>query len=135
MSTKLIRRAAAASVLLVLAAGCSGSGDGRYIPSESAARQALEVALNAWKGGQEKPGPIAGSTPAVRVVDSAWEAGQRLESFEILKEEKTGSGDGKFTVRLTLQSVPETQDVRYIVRGIDTLWVFRESDAESASGM
>jgi hypothetical protein len=135
MLPKTIRRAAAAAVLLALAAGCSGKGAGRYTPSAGTARQALEVALNAWKGGQDKPGPIAGSAPAVQVDDPSWYAGQRLESFEILQEEKTTTGDGKFTVRLNLQGAPQAQEVRYIVRGIDTLWVFRETDADSTGGM
>jgi hypothetical protein len=127
MSINRIRRAAVA-VLLVLAAGCSGDGQTRYIPSERSARAALEAALNAWKGGQEKPGEIAGSKPAVQVVDSGWESGQRLQSFEILKEDKTTTGDGKFTVRLTLESSPTAQEVRYVVRGVDPLWVYREED-------
>jgi hypothetical protein len=119
---------AAVPVLLVLAAGCSGNGEGRYVPSEQNARAALEAALNAWKGGQEKPGEIAGSKPAVHMVDAGWESGQRLQSFEILKEEKTTAGDGKLTVRLTLESSPTAQEVRYVVRGVDPLWVYREED-------
>src|SRR5438132_12977539 len=80
-------------VLAVVAlAGCPGSGTDKFVPSEGAARQALETALDAWKGGQAKPGKLTMGGVAVNVVDATWESGQKLTAYQIVSEEP---GDGR----------------------------------------
>jgi hypothetical protein len=131
---RTIARAAAAALCLAAAAGCSRSYD-RYIPSEDAARKALEAALDAWKGGQAKPGPVEGTSPPVQAVDSRWQAGQRLTGYEILEEEPSTGGPRVFSVRLTMPAPAAPATVRYYVVGRDPLWVYREDDYKLPAGM
>jgi hypothetical protein len=119
--------------LLVVCAGCSNRSYNQYIPSDDKARQALEASLNAWQDGK-KPGPIDGAQQPVQAVDSRWQAGQILKSYEILSEEKS-EGPRVFSVRLTLQKPATQQTVRYIVLGKDPLWVYREDDYKAPAGM
>ena len=75
----LFKTGAAAALLtgLCLATGCSRGPkkDEDFTPAADKAKQALEAALNRWQGGQP-PGTIPGS-PAVEIVDSAWQAWPR----------------------------------------------------------
>ena len=66
--------------------------------------------------------------PPVRMVDSAWQQGQQIESFQIGDEEDTEDGTKQFTVKLTLKKAKEPQEVRYVVHGRDPVWVYREED-------
>ncbi len=118
---------ARAGLLLTLALGCeSRQSYDRYIPAPEAARRALEAALAAWQNGQ-RPGRVDAVSPPAQVVDSHRRPGQRLRSYEILGEVK-GSGPRCFTVRLLLENPREEQKVRFLVVGIDPLWVFRQED-------
>lgn len=134
-TTPLPRRAAAlAGALLVL--GCLGCRDrsySKYVPGEDQARQALESALSAWKSGK-KFGPVEGTSPAVQVVESRWQSGQKLSSYEVLGEEPS-EGPKVFSVRLSLKGQPKQQVVRYVVLGKDPLWVYREDDYKAPAGM
>ena len=134
-ATTFPRRAAAlAGALLMLGGlGCQDRSYSKYVPAEEKARQALEAALGAWKSGK-KFGPVEGASPAVQVVESRWQSGQKLRSFEVLGEEP-GDGPKVFSVRLTLQGQAKQQVVRYVVLGKDPLWVYREDDYKAPAGM
>jgi hypothetical protein len=118
-------------------AGC-GSGYAKYTPTHSEARTALETALKTWAAG--RPSASIEATPPIRVVDSAWRDGKRLDAFEVLGEEDGGDGTKQFTVRLTLASAPngkkaatpdrskKDQEVRYVVHGRDPIWVYSADD-------
>jgi hypothetical protein len=137
MSAFLIRRLARLSVCLlaVAAAGCADRSNARYTPSEDSARQALEAALTAWQKGQAQPGAIPDATPAVQAVDSRWQAGDRLQTFEVVGEESNLGGPRVFTVRLTMQAPVATKTLRYYVVGVEPLWVYREDDYQQPAGM
>jgi hypothetical protein len=110
--------------------GC-GSSNARYEPSADQARTALEAALKTWVAGQ--PASAVEATPAVRVVDSGWQNGQQLASFEVLSEKDGDDGAKEFTVRLTLKGTSkkpkaEGKDVRYVVHGRDPVWVYNAED-------
>jgi hypothetical protein len=122
-------------LLALASAGCGTGGNARYIPGEDSARQALEAALTAWKNGQAKPGAIPDSSPPVNVVDSRWQAGDRLQAFEVLEEEPNAGGARVFSVRLTMSASEPSRTVRYYVWGVDPLWVSREEDAQQPAGM
>jgi hypothetical protein len=124
----------ACGLLLGVCVGCSKKGYEKYIPSEDNARQALEAALNAWRDGK-KPGPVEGAPMPVQVVDSEWQSGKKLKSYEIVGEESS-DGPRVFSVRLTLQR-PAGQEttIRYYVVGKEPLWVYRESDYKAPAGM
>jgi hypothetical protein len=119
---------------LLLATGCSGSGrnESDFIPASDNARKALESALKSWQAGQS-PGTVAGTaSPTVQVIDSRWQAGQKLLSFEILNEESDAQGRF-FRVRLDVGKAAPVE-VRYVVIGIDPLLVYREEDYQKLSG-
>lgn len=118
-----------ACVLLLL--GCSHSTS-RYIPAAADARAALQSALDTWKGGA-KHGPITSSQPEINLFDARWQAGKKLQSFEIL-EEVTGQEQPQFKVRLKLDGAAE-ETATYLVVGIDPLHIFRDADYRKATGM
>ncbi len=64
----------------------------------------------------------------IQVADSAWQAGQQVESFEIGDEEDDGDGTKQFVVTLKMKKPPGEQSVRYFVHGRDPVWVYREED-------
>jgi hypothetical protein len=111
-----------------LLGGCAGRPADRYVPSPDRARQALETALAAWQSGRP-PGPVEGTSPAVILVDSHRRPGQRLCGFAILGE-VPGDGPRCFAVRLKLEDPPEEQRARFVLVGIDPLWVYRHEDYE-----
>lgn len=137
MNTRSIYSFKALLVLCVfcsLLVGCSSKGYDKYIPSEDKARQALEATLNAWRDGK-KPGAVEGAPVPVQAVDSQWQVGKKLRSYEIIGEEPN-EGPRVFSVRLTLQRPAGQQaTVRYYVVGKDPLWVYREDDYKAPAGM
>jgi hypothetical protein len=116
--------------------GCSRRNtDTVYFPPAAQAHNAVEAALAAWKSGKPVGAPLEGTTPTVRVVDSAWERGQRLAAFEILREETSEDAAPMVVVRLTMVGKPTPIEVRYLVAGVDPLWVYREDDSKFPGGM
>jgi hypothetical protein len=114
-------------LLAAVLAGCGADkGFERYVPAPEDARRALETALTAWQDGKPA-GPITDTTPGVAVADTTRRPGQTLRSFRVLGE-VSGNGPRCFAVRLELDNPAETQTARYVVVGIDPLWVFRQED-------
>jgi hypothetical protein len=113
-----------------LATGCAREQpDSRYTPAPEAARQALEAALRSWQEGRP-PGRIEGTAnPEVVFVDNCRSREQSLQSFTILGE-TPGESQRCFAVRLRLANPEEEQRVRFVVFGIDLLWVYRHEDFE-----
>jgi hypothetical protein len=109
---------------LLTAGGC-GSG-GAAPPSDEVARAALEGALKTWRDGG-KPGVLKGMEPPVQVLDTPWSQGERLGSYEILRED-TGAAEKRFTVRLSLTKPERVQEAEYYVLGRDPVMVFRDQD-------
>jgi hypothetical protein len=120
--------------LLALCAGCNRNrSHSDFLPAEDKARKALETALTTWQNGGPV-GKIVNGPPAIEVIDSKWKAGQKLQSYQILQA-VPGDGPARFVVRLTLKQPPGEQEVRYVVLGLDPLWVYREEDYKKLSGM
>jgi hypothetical protein len=102
----------------------------RFIPAEDSARVALESALKAWQDGDSSGNlRLEVGPPAVQVTDSFRRAGQSLRNFDILGKTST-EGPYHFAVRLFLDHPTEEKTVRYVVVGVDPLWVMREDDFE-----
>ena len=119
--------------LLGLAAllGCGQPGDERFLPPPSQAEDALNLVLDAWRSGQEKQQLFELTTATepvqVHITDSHRKVGQRLTDFRILGE-VLGRKPRYYTVQLDLENPIETQKVRFVIVGIDPIWIFREDD-------
>jgi hypothetical protein len=133
MEILLMRASCSLALLLagLFAAGCSKQGEAKFTPTEARAKQALEKALDAWKGGQPKPGTLKLDAVGVEVVDGIWTSGEKLSGYQIVGEE-AGEGPRFFTVKLTLGKGERT--VKYAVLGIDPLWVYSEADYKKLGG-
>src|SRR5437773_951730 len=84
-----------------LAAGCKGTTEQKFVPSETNARQALELALTKWKDGEAKPSAFPLGKVTIQVADQTWESGQKLQAYEVVGEEPaTETGPRVFTVKL-----------------------------------
>ncbi len=119
-------------VTAFLAIGC-GETDRKYVPSQSTARGALEAALNAWKSGAAH-GTVKGFQVPVDTFDARWQAGKKLDEYEIVREEPT-DGPKTFIVKMKLAGEANHSEVTYLVVGKDPLLVFRKEDYNKASGM
>ena len=105
--------------------GC-GDSDARFVPAQETAHAAVSAAMNAWKNGVV-PGPVPDTAPLVHLTDSHRKPGQVLDGFEILGE-VPGNADRCLAVRVKLSNPVAEERVRYVVIGIDPLWVFRHED-------
>ena len=92
----------------------------------AAARKAVAAVLDAWAEGRPA-GASAATRPDVYVVDKHRRPGQRLARYDILGELSHDKARD-FAVRLRLENPDERPVVRFLVVGIDPLWVFREED-------
>lgn len=121
------------AALALAAVGCGREGKVEdFAPSVRNARTALESALTHWQGGGAH-GTVPNTKPAVEVLDSKWNAGQKLKSFEVLSADAPAGGPTTFRVRLTFaQGTP--QEVKYAVIGIDPLWVYSDDEFQKLSG-
>ena len=127
------------SFLLILAiclgTGCSrNNSEADYETPDDTVQKSLTAALTAWKEGKPA-GEIKGANPPIQVVDSKWQNGDKLESFEILGEEDGPEGPSRvFSVKLTAPG-GEPQTVRYVLVGKGLVWIYREEDFGRATGM
>jgi hypothetical protein len=114
----------------IVAPGC-GQRAGEYTPAPEAARASLEAALTAWRDGVA-PRAID-SKPKVQVVDTQRRPGQTLRSFEVLSETSL-AGEGRcYVVGLSFDSPAASERARFVVVGIDPIWVFRKDDYDKLS--
>ena len=130
-----VKTALLLAVVALWPLGCGGGASvSSYHPKSSAAKAAFTAALEAWKSGREKPGTPEHIKPAVKVQDSVWESGRKLKEFQIGDEQPATNGLPRFTVKLTFDGLPATEDAEYVVFGIDPLWVSRDKDYQRMSG-
>lgn len=88
-------------LVLALAAGCSGKKPPPPADPE-VAKQALQDALEAWKGGA-KPDALAARSPAIYFNDPQFKKGRRLLKYEVeAGSEKPHGASLRYTVLLTL---------------------------------
>lgn len=120
------------SCAAVSVAGC-GTGEEKYIPSESTAREAVDAALTAWKSDQAH-GTVKTFAVPIDTFDARWQAGKKLETFEFVREEQS-DGHRKFIVKMKLIDDKVAEEVTYLVVGNAPLLVFRQQDYDKASGM
>jgi hypothetical protein len=122
-----IRKAIALlSMLVCLLGGCSKTASyERYIPSDEVSQAAITTMLQAWKQGVPA-GPVPETKPVVHVTDQHRRRNEKLVDYRILGEVP---GDTPRCYAVQLQFEPQRDEhVRFIVVGIDPLWVFRFED-------
>ena len=134
--TMIIRLTFLLSAALLLV-GCSGNSDTSYVPKANDAQDAVKLALDAWKNGQT--GEPAGKLPSgatVRGIDADWAEGQKLSSYEIVRElpAESAAAPRKLIVKLTYADGSPPQEATYYVVGIDPIQVFRDKDYEKYFG-
>jgi hypothetical protein len=125
---RLVARLMAVPMLFAIAGCGGGAGYERFIPTEDKARSALEGALTAWQHGAP-PGKVDGTNPIVWVADSQRRPGQRLRGYDILGE---APSDARccYAARLSFENPVQEETVRFVVIGLDPVWVFRHEDYE-----
>ncbi len=124
---------AAISLLLLglTLASCSKTTHDKFVPSIDSARDALELALEAWRDGQP-PKAIDVAEVLVQPIESRWQQGKKLLEFEILKELDV-EGPKQFLVRIKLAGSAAPEEATYIVLGKDPLYVYYLTDYEQSS--
>lgn len=113
-------------------AGCASNDKQRYVPPEIAAQQALEAALTHWQNGKAPPCLVKTGPPAIQLVDTHHSADRKLTAFTVLGA-TTGDADRCYAVRLTFDNPHEDVRARFVVLGLDPLWVLRYEDYEMLS--
>ena len=117
---------------VALTALAVGIGCGRtqrnddFIPHEEVARRALDAYLRAWSARSKTP-TVPDTNPPVSVVDDLRLKGRTLTGYKILG---LAPADAPvcFAVQLSLGNPVEELRERYVVVGLDPLWVWRYDD-------
>jgi hypothetical protein len=127
MSRRHFGAALAAALTLALLPGC-GSSTSAYIPNAATAREDLDKALAAWQKGGKPKELLTGEHP-IYFVDSQWEAGQALESYQLLDENPSQSETEKrYGAVLKMKKPPAEKRVEYVAFGKSPMWIFRDED-------
>lgn len=113
------------------AAGCRPNPQ-RFIPAEQAAQNTLESALKAWQAGLVPPCRVQDAAPAVEIIDTQHRPGQTLNEFTVLGPTPCDA-PRCFAVRLTFDNPRQEVRARFVVLGLDPLWVMRYEDYEMVS--
>jgi hypothetical protein len=115
---------------LLVCGGCQSREERQqYVPPQEAAQRALEIALTSWQNGKVPPGLVQQSAPAIQLVDTQHPPNQKLTAFTVIGP-MAGDVQRCFAVRLTFDNPREEVRARFVVVGIDPLWVIRYEDLE-----
>ena len=123
----MTRQALCLVVGIAAGSGCSRSPRAEdFIPSEDSARTALDASLKAWQN-DESTSPVANTSPPVQVADGLRTKGRTLLKYEILGL-VPADAPRCFAVRMTLGNPTQELRERYVVLGLDPIWVWRHED-------
>ena len=117
-----------AAVVLAALGGCSPKAHRSedFIPPEETSRAALDVYLRAWSRGDTAQ-RVPDTDPAVMGADTLRQKGRTLTAYTILGPVPS-EAPRCFAVQLTLGNPPAEVRERYVIVGIDPLWVWRYDD-------
>jgi hypothetical protein len=119
--------------LLVLATmllpGCSGPSGANSVDVPHA-RDALKIALDAWKNGESTQSLASSSTP-MTVQDFEWDQGAKLIDYQLMDEGKPEAANLRVGVKLTMSGKQGTDKnvekiASYVVGTSPRLTVFRD---------
>jgi hypothetical protein len=117
----------------LLFSGCSNFSQGDPVNAPQA-RDALKIALDAWKNGETSKSLASSSTP-MTVQDFEWEKGDKLVDYEILKEGMPDGPNLRVQVKLTTigerangkkQAKPAEKTAAYVIGTSPRITVFRD---------
>ena len=100
-----------------------------YTPAATLAQTALQEVLEAWQNQRPVRKQLGEHLPTIEPVDRYRSPGQILRSYKILGE-VSGSAGRTFEVELELDRPSQRRHDRYVVIGIEPLWVYHQSDYE-----
>jgi hypothetical protein len=107
--------------------GCARSANDQFTPTEDTAATCLEAVLGAWRDGQPAV-ELADRQPGIRVADTCRLPGQELQAFEVLSRSRGSAAGWTFVVRLRFDNPLAEERARFVVVGVDPIWVFRKED-------
>ncbi len=120
------------ALFLLISFGCTTKQRNEdFVPAEDVARRSLESYLTAWRAG-ETGDTVRGVSPPVSIADTLRAGGRTLEAYTILGPTPADTSLC-FAVRLTLGNPREEVRERYVVVGIDPIWVIRHDDYEKVT--
>ena len=114
------------AMLCMVMAGCSRSARSLSL-NQPKAREACTEFLKAWQNGK-KVGDLA---PKIIGRDSDWDAGKKLDAFELLPEEHSDGTNLHLKVRRIVkdgQGRSINQEVAYVVGTSPVITVFRSDE-------
>jgi len=116
------------AAILQAAFGCSRTQQRNedFIPREETAHAAVNAYLQAWSRGS-KAQALPDTNPTVMVADELRLKGRTLKEYKILGP-VPGDAPLCIAVQLTLGNPLEERRERYVVVGIDPVWVWRYDD-------
>jgi hypothetical protein len=118
---------------LTLAALLAGTGCSRaqrnedFVPKEDTARAALDAYLRAWSQGQTGQAVPDTSPPIMAVDELSQQKRRALKKYTILGP-TPADAPLCFAVQLSLGNPDQEVRERYVVVGLDPLWVWRYDD-------
>lgn len=127
------RRGAIAAIIAATALILPACGAPNTVPKVQDARAALETSLTAWREGK-KPAATSQAVPPIQSVDTDWNHGRQLGSFEILRDQPS-EGDKRFVVKLKYFAPPAEVEAVFVVVGSPPIAVFREADFTRSMNM
>ena len=124
---RITARLSVASLVLLAVLGCSRTQrNDDFVPPDDAAQTALRAYLDAWAAGHTAQ-EIPGTKPQVRGVDERHLKGRTLKAYKVLGP-VPADAPLCYAVQLTLGGPEEVVRERYVVVGMDPLWVWRYDD-------
>jgi hypothetical protein len=111
-------------------AGCSGYSQARPVDAPRA-REALKIALDHWKNGEDPKSLESSSTPMV-AQDFEWAQGAKLIDYQIVDDGKEEDVNLRVQVKLTLanpgkdKGKPIEKKASYVVGTSPSVTVFRD---------
>ncbi len=129
LSGRLRAIGAGVGVLAVLVlSGCSGSSRAGAVDAPLA-REALKMALDHWKNGED-PNSLASSGTPMTAQDFEWAAGAKLIDYQILDEGKVEDANLRVQVKITLGPQGKSKAVEkkasYVIGTSPSVTVFRD---------
>ena len=120
--------ALALTALLAAGVGCSRAQRNEdFVPKEDAGRAALDAYLRAWSRGQTGQAVPDTSPPVAAVDELSQHKGRTLKKYTILGP-TPADAPLCFAVQLSLGNPDQEVRERYVVVGLDPLWVWRYDD-------